>query len=61
LKIFRSRDIHQVPSTKTWRARTVEMANQKTGHTTVIIYGQFIINAGLADDIFSIRELERER
>jgi outer membrane lipoprotein-sorting protein len=61
LKIFRSRDIHQVPSTKTWRARTVEMANQKTGHTTVIIYGQFIINAGIADDIFSIRELERER
>ena len=37
------------------------MANQKTGHTTVIVYGQFVINAGISDDTFSIRELERER
>jgi hydrophobe/amphiphile efflux-3 (HAE3) family protein len=61
LKVLRTKDIRQVPSTKTWRAQTIEMANQKTGHTTVIIYGQFVINKGLSDDTFSIRELERER
>jgi hydrophobe/amphiphile efflux-3 (HAE3) family protein len=61
LKILRARDIRQVPSTKTWRAQTIEMANQKTGHTTVIVYGPFVINAGVSDDTFSIRELERER
>jgi outer membrane lipoprotein-sorting protein len=61
LKVLRSRDIRQVPSTKTWRAQTIEMANQKTGHKTVIVYGQFVINKGIGDDTFSIRELERER
>jgi hypothetical protein len=61
LKILRARDIRQVPSTKTWRAQTLEMANQKTGHRTVIVYGPFVINAGIGDDTFSIRELERER
>jgi hydrophobe/amphiphile efflux-3 (HAE3) family protein len=61
LKVLRAKDIRQVPSTKTWRAQTIEMANQKTGHTTVIVYGQFTINAGISDDTFSIRELERER
>jgi outer membrane lipoprotein-sorting protein len=61
LKILRTRDIRQVPSTKTWRAQTIEMANQKTGHTTVIAYGTFVINKGISDDTFTIRELERER
>jgi outer membrane lipoprotein-sorting protein len=60
-KVLRAQDIRQVPSTKTWRAQTVEMVNQKTGHTTVIVYGRFVINAGVSDDTFSIRELERER
>jgi outer membrane lipoprotein-sorting protein len=50
-----------VPSTKTWRAQTIEMVNQKTGHRTVIVYGQFVINKGLGDDTFTIRELERDR
>ncbi len=59
MKVLRARDIRQVASTKTWRAQTIEMANQKTGHTTVIIYGQFIVNKGISDDVFSIRELER--
>ena len=61
LKVFRAREIQQVPSTKTWRARTIEMVNQKSGHTTVIVYGEFLINKGVSDDTFSIRELERER
>ena len=61
LKVLLAHDIRQVPSTKTWRAQRVEMANQKTGHTTVIVYGQFVINAGISDDTFTIRELERER
>jgi hydrophobe/amphiphile efflux-3 (HAE3) family protein len=61
LKVLQARDIRQVPSTKTWRAQTIEMANQKTGHTTVIVYGPFVINKGISDDTFSIRELERER
>jgi predicted RND superfamily exporter protein/outer membrane lipoprotein-sorting protein len=61
LKVLRTREIHQVPSTKTWRAQTIEMTNQKTGHTTVIVYGPFVINKGISDDTFSIRELERER
>lgn len=61
LKVLRARDIRQVPSTKTWRAQRVEMANQKTGHTTVIVYGQFVINKSIGDDTFTIRELERER
>jgi hypothetical protein len=61
LKILRAKDIRQVPSSKTWRAQTLEMANQKTGHSTVIVYGPFVINAGIGDDTFSIRELERER
>ena len=59
MKVLRARDIRQVASTKTWRAQTIEMANQKTGHTTVIIDGQFIVNTGISDDVFSIRELER--
>jgi outer membrane lipoprotein-sorting protein len=61
LKVFRARDIQQVPSTTTWRAQTIEMVNQKSGHTTVIVYGPFVINKGVSDDTFSIRELERER
>lgn len=61
LKVLQSHDIRQVPSTKTWRAQRVEMANQKTGHTTVIVYGQFVINKGISDDTFTIRELEREQ
>jgi hydrophobe/amphiphile efflux-3 (HAE3) family protein len=61
LKVLRARDIRQVPSTKTWRAQTIEMVNQKTGHRTVIVYGQFVINKGLGDDTFTIRELERDR
>jgi hydrophobe/amphiphile efflux-3 (HAE3) family protein len=61
LKVLKARDIHQVPSTKTWRAQTIEMANQKTGHTTVIVYGPFVINKGISDDTFSIRELERQQ
>jgi outer membrane lipoprotein-sorting protein len=61
LKVLQARDINQVPSTKTWRAQRIEMANRKTGHTTVIVYGKFVINAGVSDDTFSIRELERER
>ena len=61
LKVFRARDIQQVPSTKTWRAQTIEMKNQKSGHTTVITYSPFVVNAGVNDDTFSSRELERER
>ena len=61
LKVFRAKDIRQVPSTTTWRAQTIEMVNQKSGHTTVIVYGPFVINKGVSDDTFSIRELERER
>jgi outer membrane lipoprotein-sorting protein len=61
LKVFTARDIRQVPKTTTWRAQTVEMKNQKSGHTTVIVYGPFVVNAGMSDDTFSIRELERER
>ena len=61
LKVFRARDVRQVPSTTTWRAQTIEMVNQKSGHTTVIVYGPFVINKGVSDDTFSIRELERER
>jgi hypothetical protein len=36
------------------------MTNQKSGHTTVIEYGAFVVNQGVSDDMFSIRELERE-
>jgi predicted RND superfamily exporter protein/outer membrane lipoprotein-sorting protein len=61
LKTFAARDIRQVPATKTWRAYTVEMKNEKSGHATVITYGRFTVNAGVSDDTFSIRELERER
>ena len=61
LKVFRASDIRKVPSTATWRAQTIEMKNQKSGHTTVIAYGPFVVNAGVSDDTFSIRELERER
>jgi outer membrane lipoprotein-sorting protein len=61
MKTFLARDIRQVPSAKTWRAYTVEMKNEKSGHSTVITYGQFTVNAGVSDDTFSIRELERER
>jgi hypothetical protein len=61
LKVFQAKDIRQVPSTSTWRAQTIEMKNQKSGHTTVISYGPFVVNGGVRDDLFSIRELERER
>ena len=61
LKVFRASDIRQVPATATWRAQTIEMKNQKSGHTTVIAYGPFVVNAGVSDETFSIRELERER
>jgi predicted RND superfamily exporter protein len=61
LKVFRAKDIRQVPATSTWRAQTIEMKNQKSGHTTVIAYGPFVVNAVVSDDTFSIRELERER
>jgi uncharacterized protein len=61
LKVFRARNIRQVPSTATWRAQTIEMKNQKSGHSTVIEYGPFVVNAGVSDDTFSIRELEREQ
>ena len=61
LKVFLAKDIRQVPSTKTWRAYTVEMKNEKSGHSTVITYGRFVINAGVSDETFSTRELERER
>lgn len=61
LKVFRARDLRQVPSTTTWRAQTIEMKNEKSGHTTVIAYGPFVVNAGVGDETFSIRELERER
>ena len=61
LKVFRARDLQQVPATATWRAQTIEMVNQKSGHSTVIVYGPFVINKGVSDDMFSIRELERER
>jgi predicted RND superfamily exporter protein len=60
-KVLRTKEIHQVPSTKTWRAKTIEMVNQKTGHTTVIVYGPFVIDKGVSDDTFTIRELEREQ
>ena len=60
-KVFRARDIRQVPSTTTWRAQTIEMVNQKSGHTTVIVYGPFIIDKGVSDDTFQLRGLERER
>ncbi|HEV2146497.1 MAG TPA: outer membrane lipoprotein-sorting protein [Longimicrobiaceae bacterium] len=59
LKTLEARDIRQIPSTRTWRAHTMEMKNQKTGHSTVIVYGDFAVNRGLADDAFSMRELER--
>jgi predicted RND superfamily exporter protein/outer membrane lipoprotein-sorting protein len=60
LKVMQARDIRPVASTRTWRAHTIEMTNQKSGHSTVIVYGPFVINAGVSDDTFSTRELERE-
>ncbi|HEX6069916.1 MAG TPA: outer membrane lipoprotein-sorting protein [Longimicrobiaceae bacterium] len=59
LKEFRASDVRPVEGSKSWRAHTMEMRNVKTGHATVLTFGEFVIDSGVSGETFSLRRLER--
>jgi hypothetical protein len=47
------------PAAHRWTAMRLEARNVQTGHRTVIAYDEFRADTGVAEDVFTVRTLER--
>ncbi|MFQ5637897.1 MAG: outer membrane lipoprotein-sorting protein [bacterium] len=59
LKIFQASDVRLLEGTGNWRTHRMEMENLKSGHKTVLLFDNFVINHGLHDKLFTQRYLKR--
>jgi predicted RND superfamily exporter protein/outer membrane lipoprotein-sorting protein len=61
LKTFRGLEVRAVdPARGNWQPMRMEATNLQTGHRTVIRLENFRANQGLADELFTVRQMERE-
>jgi predicted RND superfamily exporter protein len=61
LKTAESSEVKRVdPKKGKWQAMLVKVKNHQTEHTTFVSFDKFEANATVADNIFSVRFLERE-
>lgn len=58
LKTYRASDVRPVGNAQVSRAHRVSMENLKTGHKTVLTFGDFEIDEGIDDQVFTVRTLE---
>jgi outer membrane lipoprotein-sorting protein len=49
------------PAKKKWLAMKVEAKNLQTGHSTLITYDSFKLDAGIRDEVFTTHYLEKEQ
>jgi outer membrane lipoprotein-sorting protein len=60
-KVFKARDIRQVPSTDKWRAYVMTMEDVREGNESLLEYTDYKIDQGVKDDYFTERYLKRGR
>jgi hypothetical protein len=61
LKTVESSEWKQVDAARhKWQAMQVKVSNQQTGHTTHIHIDRFEANVPVADEVFSVRSIEKE-
>ena len=61
VKLFRALNVSAVNHSQKWRAYRLEMKNLESGHRTIILYENFIIDQGVPDWIFTRAYLERRK
>lgn len=62
LKTLHFGDVQQIdPAHQKWQPMLLEANNTQTGHKTILRLANFKLEPGIADDLFTTRNLEQER